>query len=260
MRLSVRPVLAALVMSAIAGPAPAVFAAAGVNQPEAAAVPGAGELFERYIQALGGESAIRAIQSRIITGSMVAKGAEGQVSQLKTRQIAPDRLVAVMEMPGSGPREVGYDGTIGWRRFGNGPAEQVTGDALKQLKQTADIHQEANYTQRYTEMQTVGKTEFASRPAWEVKTVDHDGKAGTLYFDVQTGLLLGTRHEQMAPSGPAVITMTLSDYKAFGGVKHATRIVQSGAGQEVTITYNDIKINPADIGFIDAPPEIVVKK
>lgn len=231
------------------------------RQPETpAAAPGAGELFDLYIKALGGDTAIRAIRSRTIIGSMVAKGAESQVSQLTTRQIAPDKLVAVMEVAGSGAREVGYDGKVGWRRVAGGPAEQVTGDALTQLRQTADIYQEANYTQRYKEMQTVGKAEFASRPSWEVKTVDREGKTGTLYFDAETGLLLGTRHEQIAASGTTQVTMTLSDYKEFGGVKHATRIVQAANGQEVTITYSEIKINPADIGVIDAPPELVLKK
>ncbi|MCC6676818.1 MAG: hypothetical protein IT436_06715 [Phycisphaerales bacterium] len=246
--------------SGVIAPIAAASIPAAVAQPADPAIPGAGELFDRYIKALGGETAIRNIKSRVIIGSMVAKGAEAQVSQLTTRQIAPDKLLAIMEMGGSGPREVGYDGKVGWRRFAGGPAEPVSADALKQLKQTADIYQEANYKQRYKEMQTVGKAEFASRVVWEVRAVDQDDKPSTLYFDIENGLLLGARHEQVGPSGTVQVTMTLSDYKEFGGVKHATRIVQSAGGQEVTITYSEIKINPPDIGVIEAPAELAPKK
>lgn len=255
-----RCLAAAILTSAALAPCTSVWASPAAQQPEPAPLPGAGELFDRYIKALGGETAIRAIRSRVIVGSMVAKGAEGQTSQLTTKQIAPDKLLAIMDIAGAGPREVGFDGKVAWRRFASGPAEPVTGDALKQMKQTADIHQEVNYTQRYKEMQTVGKTEFASRPAWEVRTVDQDGKAGTLYFDVENGLLMGTRQEQIAPSGTVTVVTTLSDYKAFGGVMHATRIVQASGNQEVTITYSSIQVNPPDIGVIEAPAEIAAKK
>ena len=253
--------ISALAVSVLAGClTPAIHAApARPVQPEKAgeaALPGAGELFDRYIEALGGDAAIRAINSRIIYGAMVANGAEAQRSQITTRQIAPDRLLATMETPGQPPREVGFDGKIGWRRVGGNPPEPVTGEALKQLKQTADIYQEANYKDRYKELQTIGKTEFAARPAWEVKAVDQDGKLSNLYFDVEKGLLLGARHDQIGPQGPIQVTMTLGDYKPFNRVLHATRIVQTAAGQEVTITYTDIRINSDEVGLIDAPKEL----
>lgn len=255
--------LAAAAVLVLAGCLTPSVAAVSIVQPEKAAedvFPGAGELFDRYIEALGGESAIREITSRIIIGSMVAKGAEAQSSQITTRQIAPDRLLAVMETPGQPPREVGFDGKIGWRRIGGNPPELVPPEALKQLKQTADIYQEANYKDRYKELQTIGKTEFAARPAWEVKAVDQEGKLSNLYFDVQNGLLLGARHDQVGPQGTIEVTMTLGDYKPFNRVLHATRIVQTAAGQEVTITYSDIRINPDDIGLIEAPKELAGAK
>lgn len=238
-------------------------AAALVAQPagdDAKSLPGASELFDRYIEALGGESAIRAIKSRTVEGSIVPKGAESNASQITIRQIAPDRLLAVVK-PAQGPvQERGYDGVKGWRRSGTSPAEEVTGEALTQLKATADIYQEANYKQRYKELQTARLTEFAGKPAYEVKAVDTQGKTSFIYFSPNDHLLMGHRQEQPTQAGTTNITMTLGDYKQFGGVLHATKIVQGADGREVTITYSNIRVNAADVAPIDAPAELVTKK
>lgn len=228
--------------------------------PDAKALPGAAELFDRYIKAIGGDAAIRAIKSRIIEGTMTPNGDQAKASKLSMRQIAPDKLVAVMEQAGGGSREVGYDGTIGWSRGPTGGPQVMAGDALAQLKQTADIYQEANYKERYKEMQTLGQTEFAARPAYEVRAVDASGKAGTMYFDTENGLLLGTRHDQPTSNGTVPVTMVLSDYKSFGNVLHPTRLTQTGGGQEVVIAYTSIRVNAADVGVIEAPPELAGKK
>jgi len=258
------PVFAFAVMALVAATAvssPAWDARAAAAQPvEPDSLPGAASLFERYVKALGGETAIRDIRSRIIIGSMTLKGTDGPTSQLTTRQIAPDRIIATMQSPGSPLLELGYDGKVAWRRLEGSPAEPVTGDALKQMQRAADIYQEANYTERYKEMQTIGRQAFNSRPAWEVRAVDQDGKVSTLYFDEENALLLGTRQEQISPSGTVLVTMMLSDYKEYGGVQHATRIVQSSAGQDVVITYSDIRVNPPEIEPIEAPPELAARK
>lgn len=236
--------------------------AAVVAQPagDEAKLPGAGELFDRYIEALGGESAIRAIKSRTVEGSIVPKGAESNASQITIRQIAPDKLLAVVKPAQGAIQERGYDGVKGWRRSGTGPAEEVTGEALAQLKATADIYQEANYKERYKELQTARLTEFAGKPAYEVKAVDTQGKTSFIYFSPQDHLLMGHRQEQATQAGTSNITMTLGEYKQFGGVLHATKIVQGADGREVTITYSTIRINAADIAPIDAPAELVTKK
>lgn len=252
---------AALVAGAWALPASALAEVpAQPDKSDAKSLPGAAELFEKYIEALGGESSIRSIKSRIIKGTMAAAGQDAQSVQLQTRQIAPDQIVATMTPATGEVIEVGYDGSVGWRRVGKQAPQAVTGGDLRQLKQTADIYQEANYKQRYKEMQTVSLGDFQGKRAYEVRAVDAEGKTSLLYFDPQNSLLIGMRHDQIGPAGTEQVSIALQDYKQFGGVLHPTRIVQSAGGNEVVISYNDIRVNPADVGVISAPSEVIPKK
>lgn len=221
-----------------------------------AGLPSAEQVIARYVEALGGEAAVRAPKSFTMRGrfSMPAAGLDGEFRLLS---MAPDKQLSAITLPGVGEIRQGFDGTHGWM------LNPITGpmlfeDAmLRQARFQADFFAPLHDRRRYRSMETMARESFRGREAHKLRLVTTDGDEIVEFYDVETGLLTGMEITAETAMGPQTIKSALFDYKVVAGMKLPTRIEQElGPGMLQTVTFTSITRDDVDPAAFELPTEI----
>ncbi|HXH06920.1 MAG TPA: hypothetical protein VNI83_10055 [Vicinamibacterales bacterium] len=237
----------------------AVLAAMPVVSPaqdaKAAELPPARRIIDRYVEALGGRDLARKYRSRRATGrvTLAAQGLEGRVEILAAR---PDLLRIRLSIPGVGDLESGHDGRIGWISNPLTGPMVIEGRALEQLRADADFDAALHEPSRYKVLETLERTEFEGRPAYKLRAVRDNGDEDIEFFDVDSGLLLGTTTTRETPMGAVTSVTVVGDYRRFGGLLLPTRVVQRAAGTEQVITIESVEFDVVDPERFVPPPAV----
>jgi zinc protease len=218
-------------------------------------LPPAQEIIAKYVKAVGGAEAFAKYKSQSAKGKfeMPAQGMVGEVEMLAAR---PDKFLMRMNLPGLGQTVSGYNGKIG---FSSNPATGpmlVEGKALDQLKDQADYDSALHEPSKFKSMQTLERTQFEGQDVYKVKLVRVTGDVTTEYFDTKTGLIVGTEGVQESPLGPIQVVGTLGDYKKFGGILMATKLVQKMAGIQQVVTLSSVEFDKVPESVFDLPAEV----
>jgi hypothetical protein len=220
-----------------------------------ATLPPARDIVTRYIRVLGGEEAHRAIKSvrAIGTFELVAQGISGKLEMLSAR---PDKMVMRVEMPGVGKVESGYDGKTAWEIDpARGPA-LITGRRLTEMADDAWFDSTLHETSHVKSMTTVAKTTFDNRLAYQVKVVYMSGSDVTEYFDVETGLMLGTEASRETVMGVLPSVSFMRDYKKFGAITQSTTMALRVMGFEQVLRLTSFEFDSVPETAFDLPPQI----
>jgi carboxyl-terminal processing protease len=218
-------------------------------------LPSAAELVAKHVAAIGGVDAIRAVTSMRATGvaEVPVQNLRGTFEMLSGR---PAKAVLRVELPGLGKIESGFNGVVGWSLDPMVGPSLVTGRMLDEMRSDAHFDADLHPPDLVKSMTTAGRVEFDRRPAFKVNVVYVSGQLQDEYFDADTGLLLGTEGEVQTPMGPVRAVLMARDYKAFGALKHATRLVQSAMGVEQHFVIERIEYNTVKPEAFDPPPII----
>jgi hypothetical protein len=128
------------------------------------------------------------------------------------------------------------DGKKGWRKFGDNGGE-LEGEMLANEKRVVYLNvipiTLVALKGNGFKYEAAGEEKVGDKPAAVLKVTGPDGKDFTLYFDKESGLpvkevakLLDFRGEEEYTS-----ETTYADYKDFGGIKKATKIVVKRNGE-----------------------------
>lgn len=200
-------------------------------------------ILARFVDAIGGEKALRAHSSSTAKGRFVlaAMGVEGE---LTIKAAAPNKVHQIIETP-MGSMETGYDGTVGWSVNPFTGDSILDGTALAAARAQAEFLGPLNYDAHYPTQETLEETEFNGQAAYKVRLVDSAGGETIQYYARDSSLLVGTEATQEGPQGAAEVTIMISDYKDFGGVLTATKQVMSVQGMDIenvieSVTYDNL--------------------
>jgi hypothetical protein len=187
------------------------------------ALPTVDQILAKYVQALGGEAAIRKVTSRTITGTQyIPTGPGGTVptpAAVERYQKAPNLAVTIYRAPVYAI-STGYDGTTAWSQDQAGRVtEPVTVDVARAAR-AADFYEPLNLKRQYAQMTVTGIESVNNRDAYLVVGVPQGDLPESLYFDTQTGLLLRKQTVLPTPIGNSPFQMDFDDYRDTGsGVK-----------------------------------------
>lgn len=195
-------------------------------------------VFARYVDVLGGEQAIRSHTSTTIHGRFVlaAFGVEGDATIYGR---APNHFSLVIELPGVGTIQSGYNGEVGWSVDPLQGPSILEGDSLTDLVQQSDYYMPLNLALS-PGLETEELTQSNGTDAYKLKLTDARGKDSYLYFAVDSGLLVRTDVVTSSPVGEVPTTTFLSDYQDFEGYLQPTTITISTAGQEIVIEVDNV--------------------
>ena len=210
-------------------------------------LPSPEEIVARYIEALGGEEAIRAHTSRTVKGAVEipTMGASGPST---VYAIAPDKMILKSEMPGFGENVQGYNGEIAWVDSAMQGAQILEGEMLDQMKRQARFYADLERADLFTQETTAGETDWNGQAAYQLDVVDVDGNETSQYFARETGLLIGAEGTQTTQMGPMEVVIAIGDYKEFGGMLIATSTSTNivAAGMEFITTIESVTFDDVD--------------
>ena len=222
-------------------------------------LPAAEQIFEHFIEAIGGEEKIHAIKNRRIEGTYLGDPFEFKAT-LRVWWESDGRFHQAVSEPAGLRYNIYANGEYTWVQVMDRDPQFLGGMQRIELFDTADFYGEANYKNRYKEYKTVGVGKAQGQPVYVVRAITKSGRPHMLYFSQETGLLLGTRAPTMDKNGKAREMMVrLSEYKPFGGVLYPTRLEQQFAGSKDISRYHytEMRVNVDDGHDYSVPPIVV---
>lgn len=201
----------------------AAFAQGGQQKPAtdskpAAALPSVDQILDKYVQAIGGKAAIEKQTSRASKGSfdIPALGASGTAEIFEK---APNKTVAIINIPGFGVVQEGFDGKMAWAQDPQSGLREKAGAELGAAKLDSEFHKPIKIKQLYPKIVVKGKDKVGDKDVYVVEATPAESSAETWYFDTQTGLMLRQDSEREGPQGKQAVQVFLEDYKEVDGVK-----------------------------------------
>jgi outer membrane lipoprotein-sorting protein len=223
---------------------------------EAAKLPTADALVDKYIQATGGAAAIQKVSSRVEKGTM---SAQGQQFPIEIYAKAPDKRVSFAHLPNGGDSITAFDGESGWLGSPGRPVREMHSGDIEVARLDADLHFPTRIKQIFKELKTDSTEKVGDRETYVV-TGTRDGQPPVhLYFDQQSGLLVRMVRYVDSPLGLNPSQVDYADYHDAGGAKIPYRWTLARPSGSFTIQVQDVQQNvPVDDAKFnrpaDAPP------
>src|SRR6185312_14926779 len=103
-------------------------------------------------------------------------------------------------------------------------------------------------------------TDFEGQRCYKVKIVHKDDSETMVYLDSATGLRAGQSLMQKMNGQEVPITLVMSDYKDFGGVKLPMKRVQKLPGADIVLDVQSVefdKVDPSTFALPDAVKALI---
>ena len=227
---------------------------APADQPAtSSALPPARQIIDRYLREIGGREALQRIQSIRSVATLSFSGLNGEMTAYAAR---PNRLLVHTSLPGVGEIRTGYNGEVAWSMDPVQGPRLLTGRELEEMRERARFDQMMKDPSTYTSVQTVQRTTFEGRPAYEIRFVRPSGREETEFYDAETGLQLGQISTQSSAMGQIQVTTVMSDYQRFGPLLMATKAIQRLGPQEITVTTKSVEFDTVPDSVFALPAEI----
>jgi len=188
------------------------------EKPVTASLLSVDQIFDKYIQALGGEQALRKVTSRAIIATQdLASGPGGKVpqpAQIERYQKAPNLSVTIAHLS-NGTLSEGFDGKAAWAQNLRGVVADV-GPAVDQsrARRNADFYSDSlDLKKQYTKLEVTGVAQIDGHEAYEVSGYPANDSVEKLYFDTLTGLLLRKDTVLPSPLGNSPFQVDFADYR-----------------------------------------------
>lgn len=251
---ALRARLAARQAALAAGPPPTPPAgqpAAPAGQPgpprQQPARPPVGPIFDKFIQAIGGQEAVDKLTTRVAKATVT--GLAGQTTNVEAYQKAPNKAFSLQ-----GQGSNGYDGQHAWVSFG-GNVRELTGRDAETLAAVALFFRDLNPKQTYPQAVVGGRDRVNGHDCWVVRArVPNTRAQDRLYYDVDSGLLVRRVTTMPTPFGLLPQTTDYDDYKEFNGVKVATTLRRYDVNNVLTTKLTEVSFNtPVDDAKFNMP-------
>ena len=211
----------------------------------------ADQVFDRYIQALGGADRLAALTSYVATGTYLGFNTGQTMVPIEIFAGAPDRRTTVVQMF-DGEAVKAYDGQNAWASEGwrQQPLMTFTGGNLAGARFDGLVGFPAGIQEAYSEWQ-VGNTVIDDREVQILQGTNPGELPVNLYID-ESGLLVRTVRWNRTPVGTIPTQTDYSDYREVAGVQMPFRVLVTWTnGQnrfELTDVRPNVQIDPARFG------------
>src|SRR5437879_1687737 len=182
--------------------------------------PSVDQIFDQYIQGLGGAERLNRITSFIAKGTSVGYGPEGTPRPVEIFAKAPGQRTTIIHTQ-NGDSITTFDGQNGWAAVPLKPVPvmQLTGTALEGTKLEAELSFPARLKQLTNQWRVGFPTTINDRDVQVVQGVGAGGLLATLYFDSDNGLLVRLIRYSESVVGRTPTQIDYSDYREVAGIK-----------------------------------------
>ncbi|MAY74035.1 MAG: hypothetical protein CMJ31_04775 [Phycisphaerae bacterium] len=216
------PVVAALVALAFSTSAASAQAS---NDPATMNLPPAEEIYERYIEAIGGRDKGFAIKRKEFRGVYDGEPFENTVI-LRLWQEYPNKWALRISEPAGRTVNSVFDGEHGWQSVEPGRSMWLEGTKALEMRENAEFYGEANYKERYKSIETLRRAVFRDKECYLVASETHSGRKYIVVFEVDSGLQAGVQAYVTEGAKRLPFTVTYDKYQEFDGIMIPTEITQ----------------------------------
>jgi hypothetical protein len=215
-----------------------------MNAPKLAAAkdsaqPSADQLFDKYLQAVGGAKATDSVTSRVMKGTI---DIGGKSLPIDIYSKDPEKRISLTHMP-DGDNVTAFNGHEGWMSAPGHPLREMHGSDLEGASMDADLHLPTHLKVMFTEIAVRGTQNIDDHPAYVV-VGQREGKPPLrLYFDQQSGLLVRLVRFGETALGWLPTQIDYTDYRETNGVRIPYLWTIARPNGRFTTQVSDVKQN-----------------
>ncbi len=213
-------------------------------------LPGADQILDKYVQAVGGMQAIQKVQSRAEHGKV---GFGPRQFPVDIFVESPDKTAQVMHLP-NGENLTVLNGQQGWSSGPGRPLREMSSSDVVSSRLDADLQFPADAKKVFKELRVEREDRIADRPVYVLLGAIEGQPPMRLYFDEQSSLLVREVRYADSPLGLNPEQIDYSDYRDQDGVKTPFRRTTSRPRGGSTIQIEQIQQNvPIDKSRFEKP-------
>lgn len=197
----------------------------------------AGDVFDNYLQAIGGRDALAKVNDIKETMSAQVQGYDIVVTEMRKRPNMYHRKVEIPAMNQTISNvKVKGDSVMA---SSNGQPQQLNEQQRAAIQKQAIMFPETAYSSEAYESELKGIQNIDGTEAYVVEITDDTGNTFTVFYDVDSGLKL----RQETQSGVNTSTTTYSNYKEVEGIRIPFTVTTEMGPQTIEMHTDDVQIN-----------------
>ncbi len=232
-----------------------------------AELPTARAVVDRYVEVTGAKAMVEKTSSMHVnlTIKIEGIGLSGDVDQYRAK---PAKSFEKAVIGSIGTVNTGYDGEVAW------VMSAMTGSTVLEGKERFQAVMQAEYDSvlmrpdRYDKLELQGREKFEGKDCYKVLSVykapadPEEAKAtekvrtATMWFDVDSGLLIGQKATGAQQGMEIPTTTVFTDYQRYGEYTMAAKATQEQMGQKVSVVVNSVEFDKVDPKVFELPPEV----
>jgi hypothetical protein len=222
------------------------------------------ELVAKNIEAKGGATALRDLQSLRLTGKLLVQvGAQVELAYLQIKKRG-DEVRTEASLQGMTQIQA-YDGKEGWRIspfFGRRDPERMSADDVKALVEDAEMDGPlVDWQAKGNVVEYLGTEDVDGTPAHKLKVTRKNGDVSFVYLDPDHFLEIRVLTQRTRQGAYEEVETDLGDYEKVGGVFVPTSIEfgRKGAPDKQRIIIDKVEANvPVDDTIFHFPGQITL--
>jgi hypothetical protein len=214
----------------------------------------ADQVFDRYLQALGGAGPLAKMSSFAAKGTYAGFDTGFSEIPVEVFAKAPNQRTLIIDMLDGDSHRV-FDGRNGWMAGPDTPAPLVplSGGNLDLARMEAIVAFPATIKQAFSQWK-VGRTAIDDREVQVVQGTNAGLLPVNLYFDNTSGLLVRLVRWNLTPVGPVPTQIDYDDYRDVAGVKMPFTWTVTQTYMQMTIKLSGVQPNvPIDAARFARP-------
>ncbi|MEJ7767942.1 MAG: insulinase family protein [Chitinophagaceae bacterium] len=198
-------------------------------------------IVKKYIDAIGGEAAVRAVNSLNIDfdASVQGMSLNGNLKRLN-----PDKELTTIAFNGNTVLKSVFNGENGYMEM-QGQKKDMNAAEISSKKEMGGVFRQLNYNQQGFKLSVDGIESINGADAYKITVTSASGKKTTEYYDVKSGLLKKVESTEKTEAGETPTILEYRDYKKYGDILFPSAWLNLVGPQSIDITVKDIKINQA---------------
>ena len=205
----------------------------------AASLPSADKIIEKYLQAMGGADAVARISTRLQKGTLTVGTAQFPVEVLTKR---PANRVTTVRFP-NGESVTGFNAQVGWLSTPGHGFHEMSSAEVDASQMDAYPQFAIDPRQIFRELRVQQQEKVDGRPTYVVSGIREKSPPVQLYFDQESGLLIRLLRYVDTPLGLNPAQIDYADYREEGGVRTPFRWTVVRPGGRFTIQIDQMRQN-----------------
>jgi photosynthetic reaction center cytochrome c subunit len=206
-------------------------------------VPPAKLIIAKYVEAMGGATALQKISTRQAKGTIRIGGRDLPIEILS--RIGGKQL-SVIHLP-NGDSTTTYDGSSGWTAAPNRPVRDIPALEVVSARPEVDLQLPLHIEQFFNEVKSMAAEKISDRECHVVAGMNSGEIAAKFYFDKESGYLLRILRYTKSPLGLNPTQIDYADFRTLEGLKVPFQETISRPNSRSTVRLEDAKFNvPVD--------------